>query len=84
VKRRIPFRKVGTHRRILLEELITLPDPDDPRVFAAAIRAGDNVMVTINLSDFPAEILAPRGVEAQHPTSSSRACSIWLPTWLSP
>ena len=52
------------------EELVsalTLPDPDDRHVFAAAIRAGADVSVTFNLADFPAAALAPYGIEAQHP-----------------
>ncbi len=52
------------------EELIpaiTLPDPDDRHVLAAAIRAGADVIVTFNLDDFPAEILTKFGIIAQHP-----------------
>ena len=44
-----------------------MPDPDDRHVLAAAIHAGAASIVTFNLKDFPAERLAPFGVEAVHP-----------------
>lgn len=50
-----------------LIESLTLPDPDDRHVLAAAIRAGADVIVTFNLKDFPEERLAPFGIAAQHP-----------------
>jgi predicted nucleic acid-binding protein len=50
-----------------LIEALTLPDPNDRHVLAAAIRAGADVIVTANLSDFPAETLKQYGIEAQHP-----------------
>ena len=46
---------------------LDLPDADDRHVLAAAIRAGAAHIVTANLKDFPAEALAPYGVEATSP-----------------
>lgn len=46
---------------------ITLPDPDDRHVLAAAIHCGADVIVTFNLKDFPDGVLQPYGVRAQHP-----------------
>jgi predicted nucleic acid-binding protein len=46
---------------------LTLPDENDRHVLAAAICAGADVIVTYNLSDFPAATLDQYGIEAQHP-----------------
>jgi predicted nucleic acid-binding protein len=46
---------------------LTLPDPKDCHVLAAAIHAKADVIVTFNLKDFPADTLALFGMEAQHP-----------------
>jgi hypothetical protein len=50
-----------------LIETVTLPDPDDRHILAAAIRCGANVIVTFNLTDFPAHVLQGYGIAAQHP-----------------
>jgi hypothetical protein len=42
-------------------------DPKDRHVLAAAVAASSELVVTFNLSDFPAEACEPLGVEAIHP-----------------
>lgn len=46
---------------------LSLPDPDDRHVLAAAIRGRADVIVTYNLKDFPETVVAPLGIEVQHP-----------------
>ena len=46
---------------------LSLPDPDDRHVLAAAIVGRCDVIVTQNLKDFPEGALAPYGIDAQHP-----------------
>jgi predicted nucleic acid-binding protein len=46
---------------------LSLPDPGDRHVLAAAITTAADIIVTFNLKDFPPASLAPYGLEAQHP-----------------
>lgn len=50
-----------------LEDTVTLPDPDDRHVVAAAVRGRADAIVTANLSDFPLETLGPLNIEVIHP-----------------
>lgn len=46
---------------------LTLPDPNDRHVLAAAICCQANAIVTFNLKDFPAQALQPYSIEVIHP-----------------
>ncbi len=46
---------------------LTLPDPDDRHILAAAIMCSASVIVTFNLKDFPSDALEPFEIEAVHP-----------------
>ena len=48
-------------------ESLSLPDPDDRHVLAAALAAGAETSLTMNLRDFPASALTAHGVTAVHP-----------------
>ncbi len=50
-----------------IAETLTLPDPGDLHVLAAAIKAQAQIIVTYNLKDFPEASLMPFGIEVQHP-----------------
>lgn len=50
-----------------LESGITIPDPNDRHVVAAALRGRADLIVTANLRDFPSVMLRSVGLEVQHP-----------------
>ena len=52
---------------------LQLPDPNDRHASGAAIHGQANVIVTMNLRDFPSDVVAPFGIELKRstPTNSS-------------
>jgi hypothetical protein len=46
---------------------LTLPDPNDRHVLAAAIESRADVIVTANLKDFPPTALVPHGIAVADP-----------------
>lgn len=77
MERALPAARVTGYRRRLKQ--VTLPDPDDRHVVAAALKAGASTIVTFNVRDFPAEALAPHGLEAFHPDDFVRALYVAEP-----
>ena len=61
----VPDCRVSGYEDLI--DSLTLPDPDDRHVLAAAIRGGAEVIVTYNLKDFPADALAQFDLQALHP-----------------
>jgi hypothetical protein len=48
---------------------LNLPDPDDRHVLAAAVYARAELIITVNLSDFPTAALRSHNIVAAHPDS---------------
>ncbi len=59
-----------------LEGQLWLPDPSDIHVLATAITGRANVIITLNLKDFPARELVGHDVTARHPDAVLYA--LWL------
>ena len=80
-KQKIPLEKLEMRRSYInqsvldclvldyetLEGSFNLPDSEDEHVLAAAVRTRADVIVTLNLGDFPSAIMSPLGIEAKHP-----------------
>jgi predicted nucleic acid-binding protein len=50
-----------------LIEGLTLPDPNDRHVLAAAVRCAASAIVTFNERDFPAGVISQYGIHTRHP-----------------
>jgi predicted nucleic acid-binding protein len=57
-----------------LVESLSLPDPHDRHVLAAAIKAKAQVIVTANLKDFPASAMTSYAIRAEHPDAFVSEC----------
>jgi len=55
---------------------LTLPDPNDRHVLAAAIECGAEIILTFNLKHFPTDSLAPFGIVARNPDEF--LCELYL------
>tara|TARA_R100001143_G_C3360981_1_gene135624 strand:- start:4318 stop:4875 length:558 start_codon:yes stop_codon:yes gene_type:complete len=53
----------------VLEQTLSLPDPDDNHVLAVAVKSLATKIITFNLKDFPAGKLSPYHIKAVHPDS---------------
>lgn len=61
-----------------LESTLTLPDPDDRHVVAAAVRTECDWLLTYNIRDFPDATLEPFGVSPMTPDDALVLVSSWF------
>lgn len=64
---RAEFPRAMAPARAEIEARLTLPDPGDIHVLAAAIAAHADGVVTFNAKDFPRPVLAEWGIERRDP-----------------
>ncbi len=62
-----PDWEVSESAWLPLEKSLSLPDPDDQHVLAAAISGHADCIVTFNLRDFPDSTVSSFGIEVLHP-----------------
>lgn len=65
MNRAFPDAEVGGFHELIIG--LSLPDENDNHVLAAAIRCNADVIVTLNLGDFPAAYLEKYDIEVQSP-----------------
>ncbi len=68
----LPAAMAHGHEELI--EGLSLPDPNDRHVLAAAIRAGSQAIVTFNLKDFPEDALGRFDIEPKHPDDFLMNC----------
>jgi hypothetical protein len=61
--RAFPAASVSGFERLI--PALSFPDPDERHVLAAAVHARADLIVTVNLKDFPTAVLAPHGIVAR-------------------
>jgi predicted nucleic acid-binding protein len=65
LERAFPDARIDDYQTLIAG--LSLPDPDDRHVLAAAIHGQCAIIVTANLVDFPADLIMAHGIEVSHP-----------------
>ena len=61
------FPNASAPAKIKTESRLSLPDPDDIHVLAAAVDAGADELLTLNTKDFPTRALSAEGILRRDP-----------------